>query len=435
MGMAAYVSLLAGSGYPVTVFSSLSGADGESVRLDSRVRLVQEPASAWGGFRRSPALWRQVQGADMDLIHSHGLWTDVSRLAGDLARRRGVPHLLAPCGMLAPGALRHHGWKKIPVRLWFQGRALREAQCLHAKSEKEYEGIRQFGLRNPVAIIPNPIVRPVDQGLRDYGTTGLRDCGTISSAAKEKAESRKQKAEVGNGKPEIKAQPSLSSISPLPSPLSRGPWSVVPGCRTVLFLGRLHPVKGVGRLVEAWIGIQKQKAEVGGQWSVVSGQWSGDWQLVLAGPDEAGMRAGVEAALRAAGCGDSVIFTGQLDEQQKWAAYRAADLFVMPSDFENFGNSIVEAMLSGLPVITTTGTPWKELPAKGAGWCVEPTVEAVRDALGAAMAMSDDARREMGRRAAVLAAKFSPEQAGADLIQVYRWLLGEIPQPPCVRVA
>ena len=294
--------------------------------------------------------------------------------------------------MLAPGALRHHGWKKAPVRLWFQNRALREAQCLHAKSEKECEDIRRFGLRNPVAIIPNPIAPPPG------------------------------------------------------GPVVRGPWSVVPKRRTVLFLGRLHPVKGVGRLVEAWAEIQIKKAESiplksrnwesrkqkSAQMTEDGGRRSGDWQLVIAGPDEVGMRPGLEAALRAAGCGDSVVFTGQLDEGQKWAAYRAADLFVMPSDFENFGNSIVEAMLSSLPVITTTGTPWKELPAQGAGWCVEPTVEAVRDALGAAMAMADDARQEMGRRAAVLAAKFSPEQAGADLIQVYEWMLGTGPKPGCV---
>ena len=156
--------------------------------VGSRVRLVQEPASAWGGFRRSPALWSQARGAAMDLIHSHGLWTDVSHLAGDLARRRGVPHLLAPCGMLAPGALRHHGWKKVPIRVWFQGRALREAQCLHAKSHKEYEGIRQFGLRNPVAVIPNLIVRPVDSNQWSV----ISDLG----------------AEVGGQKSEVRSQSS-----------------------------------------------------------------------------------------------------------------------------------------------------------------------------------------------------------------------------------
>lgn len=449
--MAAYVSFLARSGYSVTVFSSLNGTDGESVHLDSRVRLIQEPGSRWGGFRRTPALWRQAQGAEMDLIHSHGLWTDVNRLAGDLARRRGVPHLLAPCGMLAPGALRHHGWKKIPARVWFQGRALREAQCLHAKSEQEYEGIRQFGLRNPVAIIPNPITPPPAAKAEMLKTETLK--GEIG-----RAEGVGQRSEVGNGNADIKARPSLSSISPLPSPLSRGQGSevsrqepdfsisafsvsgfrassVVPRRRTVLFLGRLHPVKGVARLVEAWMEIQRANAETLKAEKLKSdlGPLTSDlWSLVIAGPDEAGMRPGLEAALRAAGCGDSVIFTGQLDEQQKWAAYKAADLFVMPSDFENFGNAIVEAMLSGLPVVTTTGTPWKELAAEGAGWCVEPTVEAVRDALGAAMALADGARQEMGRRAAALAAKFSPEQVGADLIQVYEWLLGRGPRPGCI---
>ena len=52
--------------------------------------------------------------------------------------------------------------------------------------------------------------------------------------------------------------------------------------------------------------------------------------------------------------------------------------------------------------------------------------------MGAAMAMPDDARQEMGRRAAVLAAKFGPEQVGADLIQVYEWMLGRRDKPECV---
>src|ERR1039458_7604613 len=215
-GMAAYVGLLAEAGYPVTVFSVAKGPDGESVRLDARVRHAKEPATRWVGFRRSSALWQQAQAAQIDLVHSHGLWTDVNRLAADIARRRGLPHLLAPCGMLAPGALRRHWWKKVPVRFWFQDRALREARCLHAKSHKEYEDIRRFGLRNPVAIIPNAI---------------------------------------------------LSPLSSLRSPLFhfRRSHQIADNRRIVLFLGRLHPVKGLPRLIQAWARVQK---------SVVSGQWS-----------------------------------------------------------------------------------------------------------------------------------------------------------------
>jgi len=377
--MAAYVSLLADSGYPVTVFSSSNGTDGDSIHLDSRVRLVQERGSDWGGFRRSRALWRRAQRTEIALVHSHGLWTDVNRLAGNIARRRSLPHVLAPCGMLAPGALRRHWWKKAPIRFWFQDRALREAHCLHAKSQQEYEQIRQFGLRNPVAIIPNPIAPP-----------------------------------------------------PAGGPVVSGPWSVVPNRRTVLFLGRLHPVKGVARLVEAWARIQTQKAESRKQKAGDRRQGAGDWVLILAGPDEAGMRPALEETLRAHGCAESVIFTGQLDEGQKWAAYRAADLFVMPSDFENFGNAIVEAMCCGIPVITTTGTPWEELRAAGAGWWVPPTVADLTRALGDALSLPEDQRQAMGRRALPIAERFRPERIAADLIHVYEWLFGREERPKCV---
>src|ERR1035441_2267471 len=375
--MAAYVSLLAEAGYPVTVFSVAKGADGESVRLDARVRHVKEPGTRWVGFRRSSALWQQAQAARIDLVHSHGLWTDVNRLAGDLARRRGLPHLLAPCGMLASGALRRHWWKKVPARIWFQNRALREAQCLHAKSHKEYEDIRRFGLRNPVAIIANPISAP---------PPGFNHGGG------QKSEVRGQRSEVG-------IQRSVVS----------GPWSVGPGSRTVLFLGRLHPVKGLPRLIQAWARIQgekaentKQKAESRKLKSEQGEPRTESWVLVL----EGGHRRELESLVAELGCQRSVKFTGELDDVQKWGALAASDLFVMPSDFENFGNAIVEAMVSGLPVITTTGTPWQELPAAGAGWWIEPTVHALASTLREALEMPEEERREMGFRALKSSAQF-----------------------------
>ena len=377
--MAAYVGLLSQADNPVTVYSARKRTDGQSVVLASRVRHVQEAEAGWGGFRRCSWLWRQSQGAEMDIVHSHGLWTDVNRLAGDIARRRGLPHVLAPCGMLAPGALHHHGWKKVPVRFWFQDRALREAQCLHAKSPKECEDLRRFGLRNSVAIIPNPVSAP-----------------PLGAGQKSAASGRR---------------------SVVPSSAQR---------RTVLFLGRLHPVKGLARLVNAWAQIQN---------TVVSGQRSvsfSNWQLVLAGPDEGGYRRGLESLVAELGCGNNVVFAGQLDHRQKWAALAAADLFVMPSDFENFGTAIVEAMLTGLPVVTTTGTPWKELPAEGVGWCVSPAVDALSGALREALAMPEENRQSMGQRAADFAKRFRPKQVAADLIQVYQWLLGQGERPKCV---
>jgi glycosyltransferase involved in cell wall biosynthesis len=386
-GLAACAKALADSGCDVEILTVRRPADGELVALPPNVRITAFDDSGRGSFRRCPALGPALLQAGGDLIHSHGLWTDVHRLAAVLARQRGLPHLLAPCGMLAPGALRHHWWKKVPVRLWFQDRALRDAQCLQAKSRHEYEHIRQYGLRNPVAVIANPISLPCL-------ATGVSraDCRRF-----------------------------------LQIPDKR---------KVVLFLGRLHPVKGLPRLLRAWGRVQSEKAESGKQELARKardrGQKSDDWVLVLAGPDEGGQRKELEALVAELSCQDSVVFTGALHDDQKWAALAAADLFVMPSDFENFGNAIVEAMLSGLPVITTTGTPWKELPAAGAGWWIEPTVEALALALREALAMPEEKRCEMGRQALSYSARFRPETAAADLVAVYHWLLGRAERPGCV---
>ena len=241
------------------------------------------------------------------------------------------------------------------------------------------------------------------------------------------------KSDQNTGNPRLRLQPVAASptrsLTPVGGSVVSAPWSKSPNRRTVLFLGRLHPVKGLARLVQAWAEVQR--FAVRGQWS--SGPTHETWQLILAGPDEGGHREEIESLVAECGCRDSVVFPGELDEKQKWGALAAADLFVMPSDFENFGNAIVEAMSCAVPVITTTGTPWEELRRAGAGWWVAPRVEPLAEALREALAMSETQRQEMGKRAAGLAARFSPQQAGADLIQVYRWLMNEIPRPPCVR--
>lgn len=290
-------------------------------------------------------------------------------MAMALARNRRLPHVLTPCGMLAPGALRRRWWKKMPIRLWFQTRALREANCLQAQSELECQHIRRFGLRNPVALIPAAIPGPAAGG------------------------------------------PDAEQF--------RSDLQIRSSVKVVLYLGRLHPVKGLERLIEAWCRLHLASEE---------------WRLVLAGPDEGGFEEVLRHQIAVAGCADSVLFTGSLDNRQKWGALAAAELFVMPSDFENFGLSIVEAMMAQLPVITTTGTPWKELPEQRAGWCIPPTVEALTATLREALAMSQEQRRTMGRRAAEFASRFRPEQAAADLIHVYEWLLGRSARPSCVRM-
>jgi len=370
IAMAAMVDCLIYSGERVAVFTVHDEREGVPVDLPKATDLTLCQDLSWGGLRHSADLWSAFGNANMSVIHSHGLWTDVHRCAALTARRKGVPHILGPCGMLDEDALRRSWWKKRIASFVFQSQALKEASCLLANSEKEYEDIRLHGLTNPVAIVPNPVPAP--------------DFADILSHE------------------ELKER-----------------YPVLSARKTLLFLGRIHPVKGLERLISAWAQLST---------------FHGDWQLVLAGPDEGGYRATLEAQIDRLHCRSSVHLIGTLDNRCKWAVLQAAELFVMPSDFENFGMSIVEAMLVEKPVITTTGTPWQSLVDHGAGWWVERTMDALKDALVEAMTLPDEDRQAMGRRGCGLASHFTPDIVASQLIALYRWLLKQGERPDFVRL-
>jgi glycosyltransferase involved in cell wall biosynthesis len=127
----------------------------------------------------------------------------------------------------------------------------------------------------------------------------------------------------------------------LPAPGSfRRQWHISEGAQIVLYLGRLVSKKSPDLLLEAFAAYRQRSAR-----SAV---------LVLAGPHEGdGYRQQLEARARQLGLGDHVLFTGPLYDDAKWAAYRDASLFVLPSQNENFGNTAAEAVACGTPVLLT----------------------------------------------------------------------------------
>ena len=128
--------------------------------------------------------------------------------------------------------------------------------------------------------------------------------------------------------------------------------------RSALFLGRLYDVKGIPLLIEAWGRVRPK-----------------GWRLTVAGPDEAGRRSQLERKVAAAGLTRDISFVGPLDGRAKQQAFRSAQLFILPSLSESFGMVIGEALAYGLPVLTTTGTPWPTLVQQGCGWWVAPTID------------------------------------------------------------
>ena len=186
--------------------------------------------------------------------------------------------------------------------------------------------------------------------------------------------------------------------------------------RTALFMSRIHPKKGLLNLVEAWAHLRPA-----------------GWQMVIAGPDENGHRATVEAAVAKHGLETRFEFLGRVQGEQKSRLFRDADLFVLPTYSENFGNVIPEALAHGIPVITTTGAPWNELVETRSGWWIEPGVEPLSVALAAAFSLPPQELRAMGQRGSeMVRARYAWSSLIAKHIALYHWLLSEGPRPEFV---
>jgi glycosyltransferase involved in cell wall biosynthesis len=145
----------------------------------------------------------------------------------------------------------------------------------------------------------------------------------------------------------------------------RQKWSIGTGEPLVLFLSRLIPRKGADILIDAFA---RACPESG--------------RLVIAGPEgDAGYRAYLEARAQGAGVENRVIFTGPLYDDDKAAAFADANLFVLPSRYENFANVAAEAMTCGVPVIVSDGCGISSLVEGHAGFVVPPSTEAVAEAM------------------------------------------------------
>jgi glycosyltransferase involved in cell wall biosynthesis len=140
--------------------------------------------------------------------------------------------------------------------------------------------------------------------------------------------------------------------------------------RVILFLGRLSEKKSPGMLLEAFASLSKA-AE------------GNNFHLVFAGPDESGMQSRLTQTAAQLGVSARVHFTGAIFGVEKWAAYRDADVFVLPSQNENFGNTAAESVAAGTPVVVTEQCGIAPLLADVAGRVVPHEAGALAQAIRA----------------------------------------------------
>ena len=327
-----------------------------------------------------------------DVVHLHGLWDPALHRAAVVCRKRGIPYVIAPRGMLEPWSLRQKWLKKRIARWLYQDKDLRCAAALHATAESEAEQFRKLGFRNPIIISPNGVNVPV---------LGVR--GQESGV-------RSQESGV------------------------RGQGSGVSGERKrILFVSRMHPKKGVLELVEAWGKlVASRQSLVASRQSLVAsggvgelGRWEVELVYTVSGELEREYEAKVKARVKELelenGVGEgSFVFTGALNDDEKWNAYARADLFVLPTYSENFGIVVAEALWAGVPVITTKGTPWQELEDRKCGWWIDTGVDPLAAALKEAMSLSDAERREMGARGkALVEEKYTWDAVVREVVKGY----------------
>jgi glycosyltransferase involved in cell wall biosynthesis len=354
---------LAASGEVDPTLLSVAAEDGE-IRRDYPHRQfapIYRQLPILGSLRLSSGLTRALSAAApaADVIHGHGLWLAPNILCGQIARRAGLPLVLSPRGMLSPAALAFSRWKKRLMWRLAQGDIVHGAACVHATSEAELSELRALGLRNPIANIPNGIAIPeMDDPGESFG-----------------------------------------------------------GLRTVLYLGRIHPKKGLASLLEAWAHIENLRP---------------DWRLRIVGPGEVGHDEELRRIAQARQL-QRVSIEPPIYGPAKLSAYREAELFVLPTLNENFGMSVAEALSVGTPVISTKGAPWSGLTTEACGWWIDHGAASLADTLLHATSQPTAGLREMGRRGRRwMARDFSWDRVAKDMAEVYAWLAKRGPAPKTV---
>lgn len=235
-------------------------------------------------FGYSPDLKKVVNSISPDIVHIQGLWMYNSYVGMNYHQQNtSTIKIIQPHGMLDPWAIKNSAWKKKIVGYLFEYKNLRSADCLHALCEEERDAIRAFGLKNPIAVIPNGVNIPVNP---------------IFTRQKSK--------------------------------------------KTLLYIGRLHPKKGLSELLNALV-ILKHKHP----------SFFENWTVRIAGWDQLGFQSQLQKQIDENSLQCEVKLIGSVFGTAKENEFCSANAFILPSFSEGLPMSILEAWSYRLPVVMT----------------------------------------------------------------------------------
>jgi glycosyltransferase involved in cell wall biosynthesis len=319
------------------------------------------PAKAWrfaAGQR-----WRLHEAvAQADIIHIHGIWMWIQWAAAQEAARTSRPFLLTTHGMLEPwiGSRQHllHRLKKSLYWRMLAYPAFKRADLIHAITVKEAENLKSAFPGKRIEIVPNGL--------------NLDEIDRILALQEE------------------------------PKPGER-PY--------FLFLGRLHPVKAIHLIIQAFTRLPDQR-----------------FILKIAGPIEAREKRYAEHLQRLvtqAGLEKRVQFLGRVQGPEKWRLYQNAWAFCLPSFSEAFSMANLEAAACATPVITSFESGVIQDWAKNGGILIHPEEEEIFCGLQQAASWTLAEREERGRCLRRLAENhFDWQHITPQWIAIYQKLAG-----------
>lgn len=322
----------------------------------------------------SPALSKALEPSQCDVLHTQGIWQGLSHSVHRWHKKTKQAYLIAPRGMLDPWALKNSAWKKRLVAILFENRHLRDAACLHALCRSEAESMRAYGLKNPICQIPN-----------------------------------------GVDLPELSCDQPRSSTVP----------------KQLLFLGRVHPKKGLVNALHAWAKSQARN----------------EWQLVIAGWDQGGheevlklLASELDLTWADARSSDensiadaSILFSGPAFGDEKEALLRGADAFFLPSFSEGLPMSVLEGWSYALPVVMTEFCNLPEGFETNSAIQIDTDAESIRSGLNQLSEMSDVELKYMGQSGRRLVEeRFTWSKIAEQMTEVYAWTLGSGSKPSSI---
>lgn len=324
-------------------------------------------------YRYSPRLlpWLRAHARDYDAIVVNGLWQYGSFATWRACRHTGTPYFVFTHGMLDPWFKRTYPTKHLKKWLfwpWSDYRVLRDARAVLFTCEEERLLARQsFWLYRCNEVVVN------------FGT----------------------------------AAPPPDADAQRAAFLARFP--DLAGRRIVLFLSRIHEKKGCDLALRAYA-----RAAAG----------CPDLHLVMAGPEHADYGATLRQLAAALGIAQRVTWTGMLSGAEKWGAYRAADVFMLPSHQENFGIVVAEALACGLPVLISDKVNiWREVSHDGAGLVAADDEAGATALLERWLAMSAASRSRMAAQArACFLRRFEIDRAASSVAEAIGERLASLPR-------